>query len=55
MTLTQRALFRVLLVALITVLALIVTAPSDHASAPLVTIATAPDSVPVIADIEETP
>lgn len=52
MTLTQRALFRVLLVAFVTLLALIVTAPSDDSS-PLVTIATAPDSVPVI--YEETP
>jgi hypothetical protein len=46
-TLAQRALFRVLLVVLATVLALLVTAPADH-PAPAVTIATAPDSTPVI-------
>lgn len=46
MTLAQRALFRVLLVAFVTLLALILTAPSDEP--PLVTIATAPGSEPVI-------
>lgn len=54
MSLTQRALVRVLLVVLVTVLALMVTAPVEPAPS-LVTVATAPGSVPVIYEAEEAP
>ena len=53
MTLTQRALVRVLLVVLVTVLGLMVTAPQDPPL--LVTPATAPGAVPVIYNAGETP
>lgn len=54
MTLAQRAIFRVLLVALATVIALILAAPvSRQELSPLVT--TPSTTQPVIAHIEETP
>lgn len=50
MSATRAALVRVLVVALLTVIALIVTAPSDEPSP--VTTAVAPDSEPIIAHLE---
>ncbi len=59
MSLARRALLRALVVALVTVLALMVAAPTSRREldpgSTVVTAATAPGSTPVIADIRSTP